>query len=96
MPFLDSRIHRQEDQLHLSVYRKPTNSNSFIHYYAFDDVSVKKSVISSMFLRVYRICHASFLDNEIPKIITIYKELQYPQWILKGQLAVRKNFLQYR
>lgn len=93
LPFLDTLMTRKNGQLMFQVYRKPTNSNSYIHYFSVHDDSVKLAVISSMFLRAYRICDPAELSSEIDKIFSIFKDLAYPQWFIKkAQLKARKSF----
>ena len=38
---------------------------------------VKRSIISSMFLRAYRLCSPRFLEDEIQKVYNIFKNLEY-------------------
>ena len=42
IPFLDVLAHKGTSELHFSVYRKPTNSNAYIHYYSFHDKRTKR------------------------------------------------------
>ena len=65
LPFLDTLTINTHDQFKFNAYRKPTSVESFIHYFSNHDVSVKRSVFSSMFLRALKICDQNFhYDNE--------------------------------
>ena len=94
LPFLDILIHRSDNnRLSFSVFRKPTNSLSYIHYFSAHHDSVKKSTISSQFLRAYRICDPSFIDQEIDFIFSVFDNLGYPhKFISACQVHARKCF----
>ena len=93
IPFLDVLVHKGPSGLHFSVYRKPTNSNAYIHYYSFHDKRTKKAVISGIFLRAYRICNTETLGEEISTIQRIFAELRYPEWFTHdAHMAARKTF----
>ena len=77
LPFLDVLIHRENNQLQYSVYRKPTNNLSYVHSYSYHDISVKKSIFVSMFIRAFRICSPPYFDSEIEIIYNIGKKLCY-------------------
>ena len=79
LPFLDTLVTRTHDQqLKFKVYRKPTAVESYVHYFSNHDVSIKRSVFISMFLRALRICDPEYHDEEIEKIFEIGKRLCYP------------------
>ena len=65
LPFLDVLIHRDDRNLRFSIYRKPTNISSYVHYYSAHTRKVKISVFSSMFLRCLHICSPEFIFNTI-------------------------------
>ena len=77
----------------LIFFRKPTHCNSYIHFFSYHDDKVKYSVISSMFLRAYRICSPSYIDKEIELIFSCFKSLGYPHWFVeKAHFKARKIF----
>ena len=82
LPFLDVNIHKKENKLEFSVYRKPTNNLSYIHFYSGHNNKTKESVFISMFLRAFRICSVIHLKNETDFIYNIGKELCYPSYFL--------------
>ena len=93
LPFLDVLVKRINGQFLFNVFRKPTHSNSYIHFYSYHNDSVKISVLSSLFLRAYRICSPSFIDNEIEIIFNSFKLLGYPHWFIKkAHFKARKIF----
>lgn len=97
LPFLDTLITKRNDKLKFSVFRKPTNSNAYIHFFSVHDDTVKKSTISTMFLRALRICDPEFLQDEIDQIFSIFKELSYPRWFIQqALLKARKVYYSAR
>ena len=94
LPFLDILIHRDvNNRLSFSVYRKPTNSLSYIHYFSAHHNSVKRSTISSQFLRAYRICNPIFIDQEIEFIFSVFGNLGYPyKFISECHSSARRCF----
>ena len=48
LPFLDCMIHRTDRSFKFSIYRKPTNVCSYIHFYSAHHENVKLSVFTSM------------------------------------------------
>ncbi|MEL7523226.1 MAG: GIY-YIG nuclease family protein, partial [Cyanobacteria bacterium J06553_1] len=87
LPFLDIQLHNVNDSLKFSVYRKPTHSGSYLHFFSYHPLHVKKSVVSSMFLRAHRVCSNEFLDSEINYIFDSFGKLGYPRYFLKQALS---------
>ena len=83
IPFLDLLVTRHLDRQtstlsnKLAIYRKPCHSSSYVHYLSVQPVSMKRSVIRSIFLRAYRYCDPLFLDNELDRIYADFSRLGY-------------------
>lgn len=93
LPFLDCMIHRLGKTFKFSVYRKPTNVCSYIHYYSAHHDKVKQSVFCSMYLRALRVCSPEFIDEEFECISNIGLMLKYPKHVLDKSLNMaRKSF----
>ena len=91
IPFLDVLIHNLPNGLQFSVYRKPTHSNAYLHYFSFHSKKVKLSVAHGLFLRALRICSSSFLHTEINFIRTSLSKLAYPSIVLDSALSKAKH-----
>ena len=65
MPFLDTKVHRLSSGFSLGIYRKPTHSNQYIHYFSWQSESIKKSSAFSLFYRAHRLCDFIYLEQEI-------------------------------
>lgn len=86
-------VHRSGYSFKFSIFRKPTNVSSYIHYYSNHSDNVKHSVFSSMFLRALRICSPEFIDAEFKKVYDIAFSLKYPKYFIDIALRrARKTF----
>ena len=93
IPFLDVLIHNCRANLKFSVFRKPTNSESYLHFFSYNALHIKVGLAQSLFLRDYRICSHEYLEDEIDHIFQTLKKLAYPNDILKKALSkARKAF----
>ena len=55
LAFLDILLKRNNGEISVLVYRKPTHTNQYLHYSSHHQTSCKKSVVSSSFDRAYSI-----------------------------------------
>ena len=93
LPFLDVNIFHTHNGFRFSVFRKPTNVSSYIHFYSDHSKQIKMSTFSSMFLRAYRVCSPEFLDIEIETIFNISEKLKYPKHFIDCALQkARRTF----
>ena len=93
LPFLDSRVHRYASGFSFGVYRKPTHSGQYLHFFSFQPEHVKRSTLFSLFLRAYRICDTPFLNDELDVLYTSFKKLGYPlQFINKVHSEVKRKY----
>ena len=82
IPFLDVLIKNCKDFLKFTVYRKPTNAESYLHYFSYSPINIKIGLAQGLFLRALRVCDPEFLDSEIKHIKASLKKLAYPDKIL--------------
>ena len=82
LPFLDTVIHRRDNDVIFSVYRKPTNRDDFIHYLSAHNERTKRGVVIGFFLRAIRICSEEFLEEEFKYVIESFRKLRYPVGLL--------------
>ena len=93
LSFLDVNVHRHINGFKFSIFRKPTNVCSYIHYYSNHQKNVKLSVFSGMFLRAMRICSPEFLEGESDMIYNIAESLKYPKnFIDEAKRKANKTF----
>ena len=93
LPFLDTLIHRGDEDLRFSVYRKPTNKDDYIHYYSAHSNKTKSGVVIGFFLRALRICSPEFLESEVTYVIDSFMKHKYPKGLLLNLRKKAENIL---
>ena len=65
LAFLDTLLKRNNEEISVLVYTKPTHTDQYLHYSSHHQTSCKESVVSSFFNRAYSI---------ITNIVDLHKE----------------------
>ena len=88
--FLDVKIFRNGRRIETSVYRKPTNTDVYIHWNAFAPTVWKKGTLNTLVLRAYELCSTKALrDKEIAHLKHVFHDLNgYPHNVITT--AIRK------
>ena len=95
IPFLDTTIHRLTSGFSFAVYRKPTHSNQFIHFFSWHPDHVKRGSLHTLFLRAYRICDGVYLNREIDFLYNAFMRVGFPKrYIDIVHSRVKRNFFQ--
>ena len=90
---MDTRVFRRGSNFEFNVYRKPTGSGQHIHFFSWHPASVKRAVVTSMFLRAFHICSPRFLEGELEFIKNSFKRIAYPPYFLEDALTkARKSY----
>ena len=55
LAFLDTLLKRNNGEISVLVYRKPTHTDQYLHYSSHHQTSCKESFVSSLFNRAYSI-----------------------------------------
>src|SRR5215469_120300 len=93
LPFLDVLLIRNNDRLSFKIFRKPTHTDSYVHWLSCHSKKVKKGILSGFFLRALRLCCPQFLDEELEHIRDTFGKLYYPSaFISSTWTACRKRF----
>lgn len=93
IPFLDTRIHRRDDSVAFSVFRKSTNRDDFVHYFSGHDVGTKSGTVIGFFLRALRICDVEFLQEEINNVFDSFIRLYYPRGFITRCLEKARKIM---
>ena len=83
IPFLDMRISRLTSGFSFGIYRKPTHSNQYIHYFSSQPDHVKRGSVFSLLLRAYRLCDQIYRDEEVNFIFESFRKVGFPTHILQ-------------
>ena len=86
LSFLDINITNQNNQLKVSVHRKPNFSGVFTHYEYYINQSYKKSLIFTFLSRVFHLCSIcldyTIFHLEVAKLREILQKNSYPSGII--------------
>ena len=91
LPFLDIKVIRYNNKITFAIYRKPTSSEAYIHFYSLHDRQVKVATAAGLFLRGYRLCTPRLLNDEINLLFTSFINLQYPLWVINEAHQKARN-----
>jgi len=93
LPFLNTLVHRETTTFEISVYRKPTYSGQYLHYFSWHEKNIKRYVVSPLLLRAYRICSPRFLNDELQKIVDASHKSAYTKYLMdKIHRDVKRTF----
>ena len=82
LAFLDTLLKRNNGEISVLVYRKPTHTDQYLHYSSHHQTSCKESVVSSLFNRAYSIItNKDDLHKENARIKQVLKENGYQESI---------------
>ena len=79
----DTLLKRNNREISVLVYRKPTHTDQYLHYSSHHQTSCKESVVSSLFNRAYSIItNKDDLHKENARIKQVLKENGYQESII--------------
>ena len=67
------------------------HSGMYVHFFSYHPLTLKRSVVSSLFLRALRICDLEHLDAELAHLRTSFARLAYPKHVLDQALSQAKR-----
>lgn len=79
VPFLDTRVIRQNNHIILDWYQKPMASGKYINYLSNHTTKIKINFIKQMKLRIQKISHPSFLNKNLSKLKQLLIQNSYPK-----------------
>ena len=93
LPFLDVMVAHNKDtvQFDFKVYRKPTHTENYIHFYSQHSDSVKRNIVVNMFLRAFKICDPIFIDEEINHLFKTFENIGYPKFFIVNCLSLARK-----
>lgn len=92
LPFLDLSIKKSQNKFILSVYRKPTDKMSTLHFDSNHSFSTKYAVALNLFKRAFSYCTSEIvLNKEISTIQNILRAHNYPERVASKALHHAKN-----
>lgn len=95
LPFLDTLVKRNGDQLTTEMYSKPTNSNRILNFLSHHPLSQKLGVACGIFNRAVRLSTHDKVDISIEKAKSILRTNNYPNKIVKKCLGKTRARLEH-
>ena len=83
LPFLDTLfIWDHSTKPSYTIYRKPTSSSNYIHWFSTHTTNTKIATLSALYLRALKICSPAFLNTETNYLKNTFIKLKYPIHII--------------
>ena len=83
LAFLDALLKRNNGEIFVLVYRKPTGTDQYLHYSSYQQTSYKENVASSLYNRAYSIItNKDDLQKENARIKQVLMENGYQESII--------------
>ena len=85
IPFLDTIVKPENDgKLSITVYRKPTHMDQYLHWDSHHHLSAKYGVISTLTHRAKTVCsNPEPLQKEMEHLRKALTNCKYPKWALE-------------
>ena len=92
LAFLDTLLKRNNREISVLIYRKPTHTDQYLHYSSHHPTSCKESVVSFLFNRAYSIItNKDDLHKENARIKQVLKENGYQESIISKIFKIITN-----
>jgi len=91
-PFLGTQLLHRAPQIETKVYVKPTNTGLLVHYQSHVDNRSKRSSLTTMFDRAYRLCSSwPYFSEECERLKSLFSRLDYPQHLINSTINTFVN-----
>ena len=90
LPFLDVMVIHDlfTNSFAFMIFRKPTHTENYIHFYSHHSKSVKQNVVVNMFTRALKVCDPVYLDEEKQHIFHAFTKLGYLYHFINNCLII--------
>ena len=83
IPFLDTFPQPKDENIAVSVYRKPTHTDRYLDFNSSHPISAKKAVVRALMDRAENVCSdPDILVKEIEHLGKVLRYNNYPQWLI--------------
>ena len=93
LSFLDVQLIRTGDNIETCVFRKPTNTDIYIHWNSFAPFQWKYSTLKNLVYRAYIVCsNNQYLESEPNYLKKVFHNFNsYPHWFITRVINEVKN-----
>lgn len=92
VPFLDTRVIRQNNKIILDWYQKPTSSGRYINFQSDHSTKIKINFMKQMKSRIIKISHPSFKEKNVNKLKLLLLQNSYPPGLVNKILYSTSSF----
>jgi len=96
VPFLDTKVIRENTALRTDWYTKPTYSGRYINYESYHPNSMKTNIIVNMKNKILEISHNSYKQKNLHRFFNIMKQNAYPDRLLRRLIFSTANRERHR
>ena len=91
--FLDTTVYIKNRRIHTSIFKKPTDTQNYLHYKSEHPRTLKNSIPFGQILRIKRICSEAreFLQN-CKKMLDKFSERGYPKTTIQEAFCKSTTF----
>ena len=87
LPFLGTQLLNCAPQIETKVYVKPTNTGLLVHYQSHIDNRYKRSLLTTMIDRPYRLSSSWLYDSEeCERLKSLFSRLDYPHHLINSTI----------
>ena len=88
LPFLGTQLLNCAPQIETKVYVKPTNTGLLVHYQSHVDNRYKRSLLTTMLDRAYRLSSSSpYFSEECERLKSLFSRLDYPHHLINSTIT---------
>ena len=85
LPFLGTQLLNRAPQIETKVYVKPTNTGLLVHYQSHVDNRYKRSLLTTMLDRAYRLSSSwPYFSEECKRLKSLFSRLDYPHHLINS------------
>ena len=83
IPFMDTLSQPKDENISISVYRKPTHTDRYLNFNSSHPISAKKAVVRALMDRTENVCSdPDILVKEVEHLGKVLSYNNYPQWLI--------------
>ena len=92
LPFLGTQLLNRAPQIETKVYVKPTNTGLLVHYQSHVDNRYKRSLLTTMLDRAYRLSSSwPYFSEECERLKSLFSRLDYPHHLINSTINTFVN-----
>ena len=91
LPFLDVLVKRCDQQLIITVYRKPTHTDRYLNYGSNHHPRIKSGIVKCLAHRVWEVCQPDLVKTELNHLQEVFESNNYPPALVRRCLKKQRT-----